>query len=364
MRVTHQERLYPWSIEVARQDMTLVRIAVVIPCYRVTDHILNVIQGIGPEVERIYAVDDCCPDGSGDLIEREAQDERVKVLRHDVNKGVGGAVATGYRAALADGLDIVVKVDGDGQMDPALLPLFVAPLLAGEADYAKGNRFFSATAVRSMPRLRLIGNAVLSFMTKLSSGYWSTFDPTNGYTAIHSRALAALDLRSLSQRYFFETDMLIRLGDLRAVVVDVPMHALYAQEVSGLRIIRVLGEFLRNHMKAIIRRIFYLYFLRDFNIASINLFVGACLLFFGVIFGSIAWIASIRSGLPATTGTVMLSVLPIITGVQMLLFFFSYDIAAEPKRPVQSQAVLASLDPEGHLGLNRRLVGSGTTRPS
>jgi glycosyltransferase involved in cell wall biosynthesis len=337
----------PAHVETGRPDVRAMRVAVVIPCYKVTAHVMSVIDSIGPEVHRIYAVDDCCPEGSGDLIEREATDPRVTVLRNDVNKGVGGAVITGYKAALADGIDIIVKVDGDGQMDPALLPRFISPLIAGDADYAKGNRFFSATSIQDMPGIRLFGNALLSFMTKLSSGYWSVFDPTNGYTAIHREALAALDLRTLSERYFFETDMLIRLGDLRAVVVDIPMYAVYGDEQSGLRIGGILSEFLRKHLKAIVRRLVYAYFLRDFNIASLNLALGLPLFLFGVVFGMLEWIKSSATGVPSTTGTVMLAALPIIAGLQMLLFFFSYDISAEPKRPVQRQSVRAALYPKG-----------------
>ncbi|MEM8615695.1 MAG: glycosyltransferase family 2 protein [Pseudomonadota bacterium] len=322
------------------------KIAVVIPCYKVTEHINDVISNIGPEVECIFAVDDCCPNGSGDFIEKYVKDTRVKLLRNEVNKGVGGAVMAGYQAALDAGMDIIVKVDGDGQMEPSLLPYFVTPLIAGEADYAKGNRFYSASAIQSMPLLRLVGNAGLSFMTKFSSGYWSIFDPTNGYTAIHARALAELDLRTISERYFFETDMLIRLGEVRATVIDVPMYAVYGDEVSGLSIKKILGEFLRKHLKATIRRIVYLYFLRDFNIGSLNLLLGSLFLLFGTVFGLIEWMSSISTGTPATTGTVMLAVLPIIVGVQMLLLFLSFDISLEPKRPIQRQARLMSFDPD------------------
>ena len=328
------------------QRIPSVRIAVVVPSYKVKAHVLGVLAAIGPEVGRIFAVDDCCPEGSGQFIEDNCTDPRVKVIRHARNKGVGGAVVTGYRAALQEGYDIVVKVDGDGQMDPALIPRFVAPVAAGEADYAKGNRFYSVTAVRTMPRVRLFGNAVLSFLTKLSSGYWSIFDPTNGYTAVHTRALAALDLDCLSERYFFETDMLIRLGEIRAVVVDVPMRAVYGDEVSGLKINKILSEFLRKHLKAILRRIVYQYFLRDFSFPSLNLLIGSILLSFGTIFGAVEWWTSMWSGVPATAGTVMLSVLPIIAGLQMLLFFFSGDIASEPKRPLQGRAHLPSLEPD------------------
>jgi dolichol-phosphate mannosyltransferase len=325
---------------------TSLRIGVVIPCFKVTRHVMGVIEAIGPEVEAIFAVDDCCPDRSGDFIAQRCSDTRVTVLRHDVNQGVGGAVITGYKAGLAAGMDVLVKVDGDGQMDPHLVPRFVAPIVSGEADYAKGNRFFSVTEVRRMPAIRLFGNACLSFATKLASGYWSIFDPTNGFTAVHRRALEGIDHRVLSKRYFFETDMLIRLGEVRAVVIDIPMRPVYADEVSGLSIRRIFGEFLWKHIHATFRRIVYSYFLRDFNVASLSLFFGLLFLVFGVTVGSVEWIASIRSGQPATTGTVFLAALPIIVGLQMLLFFLSYDTNSDPKRPIQHQAVLASLLPE------------------
>jgi len=212
----------------------LVKIAVVIPSYKVTKHILDVIAAIGEEVHRIYIVDDCCPDRSGEFVEQHCSDSRVVVLRNETNQGVGGAMMAGYKAAIEDGMDIIVKIDGDGQMDPALLQAFVSPIVSGEADYAKGNRFFDLESVRTMPKRRLFGNAALSFMTKLSSGYWNLFDPTNGYTAIHASVAKYLPFEKISNRYFFETDMLFRLNTLGAVVVDVPMVAKYADEVSNL----------------------------------------------------------------------------------------------------------------------------------
>jgi glycosyltransferase involved in cell wall biosynthesis len=312
------------------------RVAVVIPAFRVRAQVLDVIRTVGPECDRIFVVDDKCPEESGAFVEANAEDPRVQVIYHDANKGVGGAVMTGYRAALDEGADVIVKVDGDGQMDPGLIPRFVAPLARGTADYTKGNRFYSLHFVRQMPRFRLFGNAVLSFLTKMSSWYWHVFDPTNGFTAIHRSALRRINLFSVSERYFFESDMLIRLGDIRAVVADVPMEAVYGEESSNLKIHRIIGIFLRRHARSILRRIVYSYFLRDFNLASINLVVGIALLIFGGIFGGIEWWRSIDTGVPATTGTVMISVLPIILGFQLILFFFGYDIAAEPTRPIQS----------------------------
>ena len=184
------------------------KIAVVIPTYRARNHILDVINEIGPEVARIYVVDDCCPDGSGDFVTTNCKDNRVSVITHAENQGVGGAVMTGYNAAIEDGMDVLVKIDSDGQMDPTLIMDFVIPIVNGETDYTKGNRFFDLEKVRAMPTARLFGNAVLSLMCKLSSGYWNLFDPTNGYTAIHADVARHLPFNKISRRYFFETDML------------------------------------------------------------------------------------------------------------------------------------------------------------
>lgn len=311
-----------------------VKIAVVIPCFKVSRHVLGVIERIGPECDRIYVVDDCCPEHSGDLVSEQCRDPRVTVIRHAQNQGVGGAVISGYLAAQRDGATIVVKIDGDGQMAPELLPFLVAPILRGTADYTKGNRFFDPEAVRSMPLVRLLGNAVLSFMAKLSCGYWDSFDPTNGYTAIHAKLVAHLPWDRISRRYFFESDMLFRLNTLRAVVVDVPMEARYADEVSSLRVSKVLPEFLAKHLRNTFKRIFYNYFLRDFSTATLSLVVGLLLLGFGLVFGSTQWLAAVRSGTASSAGTVMLAALPTLSGLQLLLAFFNYDIASTPRYPI------------------------------
>jgi dolichol-phosphate mannosyltransferase len=312
------------------------RIAVVIPCYKVRDHILDVLARIGPEVSLIVAVDDKCPAGSGRFIEENCRDPRVSVRYNEVNLGVGGAVLHGYRGALEGGADICVKVDGDGQMDPALIPQIVAPIVNGIADYSKGNRFYYPEDVRSMPAARLFGNAALSFMTKLSSGYWSIFDPTNGYTAIHRAALERLPLHRIDHRYFFESDMLFRLYLLGAVVLDVPMTAVYKDEKSNLKIRKVVLPFLFKNLRNFGKRIFYGYFLRDLNIASLELVAGLVLLSFGLIFGVSEWIAAASRGEVASPGTVMLAGLPVIAGLQLLLGFLAFDYASAPRVPLQS----------------------------
>ncbi len=309
-------------------------IAVIIPSYKVREHILGVIETIGPEVQRIYVVDDCCPDQSGSHVETHCRDERVVVLRHAQNQGVGGAVMTGYQAAIADGMDILVKIDGDGQMDPDLILDFVDPIAAGQADYTKGNRFFNLEKIRAMPTMRLFGNAVLSLMCKLSSGYWNLFDPTNGYTAIHANAARQLPFDKISRRYFFETDMLFRLNTLRAVVIDIPMDAKYGDEVSNLKISKIVGEFLAKHVRNFFKRIFYNYFLRDMSLASIELPLGLLLLGFGMFYGGYHWIASSQAGVSTPAGTVMLAALPALMGLQLILAFVSYDVSSVPRRPI------------------------------
>jgi glycosyltransferase involved in cell wall biosynthesis len=313
------------------------RIAVVIPSYKVKDHILGVIASVGTDVDRIYVVDDCCPVGSGDFVEAHCSDPRVAVLRHEINQGVGGAVMTGYRSAIADGCHIIVKIDGDGQMDPSLIPAFIAPIRAGEADYTKGNRFFDLEQIHAMPTIRLFGNAVLSFLTKLSSGYWDLFDPTNGFTAIHRDVARHLPFGKISRRYFFETDMLFRLNVMRAAVIDIPMDAKYGAEVSNLKIRNIAFDFLRKHIRNFVKRLFYNYYLRDMSLASLELPLGLLLLAFGTIYGVVHWIASAHTGTAASSGTVMLAAMPVLLGVQLILAFIGYDVSSTPRRAIHSK---------------------------
>ena len=305
-------------------------IAVVIPCFKVTKHILDVISKIGPEVWRIYVVDDCCPEQSGDFVKKYCKDKRVKILKNEVNKGVGGAVMHGYAESIKDGATLIVKVDGDGQMDPALIKKFALPIIEGRADYTKGNRFYDLSEINNMPGIRIFGNSILSFMSKISTGYWTIFDPTNGYTAIHAKIAEHLPFEKISNRYFFETDMLFRLNILRAKIIDIPMNAVYHDEESNLKISKILGEFLLKHLMNFLKRIFYNYYLRNLNIASFELMIGIVLLIFGSVYGTYHWIISHKLNSITPAGTVMLSAMPIILGLQFLLNFISFDISSQP----------------------------------
>jgi dolichol-phosphate mannosyltransferase len=309
-------------------------LVVVIPAYKVSDHILPLLELIGPEVSRIIVVDDACPENSGSIVQQYCSDPRVEVLRHKVNLGVGGATKTGIQAAIVSGATIIIKVDGDGQMDPRLIPKFVEPIILRKADYVKGNRFFSIEHINTMPKTRIIGNLILSFYSKLSSGYWNILDPNNGYIAINSEAARNLPLDKVSNRYFFESDMLFRLNLLRAKIVDMPMRSKYASEVSNLKIIPTIFEFSFKHLRNFLKRIVYTYFVRDLNLASLQLLFGLVLSIFGFAVGAHGWWNAYRIGESTNTGTLILTAMSILSGLQLVLGFFSYDMSNVPRETI------------------------------
>jgi glycosyltransferase involved in cell wall biosynthesis len=301
----------------------------------VTDQVLDVLGNVGPEVDKIFVVDDACPDESGRLVQAKCLDPRVEVIFHGTNLGVGGATKTGYAQALEEGYDIVVKLDGDGQMDPALIKQIVGPIIRGQADYVKGNRFDKIEDLKEMPKVRIFGNAVLSLVSKVSTGYWNITDPTNGYTAIHKTVLSQLQLQKISNDYFFESDILFRLSIGRAVVKDYSISASYGSEESNLRVWKTIRDFPGKYFRNFNKRIFYSYYLRELNIASLELPSGLLMFLFGVYFGLTRWAEAASNGIPATAGTVMLSAVPVILGFQLMLAFVSYDINSVPKNPKQ-----------------------------
>jgi dolichol-phosphate mannosyltransferase len=306
---------------------------VVIPCYRVRDHILSVLGKIPAWVEGIVCVDDCCPDRSGDFITENASDPRVVVIRLAQNQGVGGATMAGYAEADRLGGRILVKVDGDDQMDISYLPQLVTPILLEEADYTKGNRFTSISHLASMPRIRIFGNAALSFAAKVSTGYWNVFDPTNGFTAIEALVARRVMEKRVSKRFFFETDLLYHLGTLRAVVRDVPIPARYGDEVSNLRISGIIGPFALRHLQNFVRRILGQYFVRDFTVATVELMAGFVFVGFGLGY-ALRWLMLRDPTVPASAGVVMAAALPVIIGVQLLLQALNFDVLNVPSRPL------------------------------
>ena len=312
------------------------RVGLVIPAYQAASTIEKVLRGTPEWIDAVYVIDDASSDETGPRV-RAIADPRVRLLVHEANRGVGAAMVTGYREAVADGMDICVKMDADDQMDPSYLPGLVAPLIDGRADYAKGNRFHDSEALRQMPLARRIGNVGLSFLIKAASGQWRVFDPTNGYTAIHRSALQALDLGRLHPRYFFESSLLIMLGTVGAVVEDVPMPARYSEAESNLSVSRTLLEFPWLMVRRGIRRVLWQYFVADFNAVSLMLVCGVPLISYGILFGLYHWIDSYLTNRLTPTGTVMLAVLPLILGFQLLLQALVLDVQNVPQRPIQAR---------------------------
>jgi len=315
--------------------LAAIHIAVVVPAYQAERWIGETLAGIPAFVRRILVVVDGATDGTGRAVDEAAsRDARIVRIDHGTNRGVGAAMRSGYVRALADGADIVAKMDADGQMDPAALCALLLPVALGRADYAKGNRFVHARAIRAMPPARLVGNAALSLLSKLSTGYWNLLDPTNGYTAISREALEAIDLAQLDDRFFFESSMLTELSLARAVCVDVAIPARYGGESSHLSVVRSVVEFAVKHARAFARRLWIRYIVLDFSAISLMLVVGLPLTIFGVVFGARHWILSSVEGVPATAGTVMVAAFTTGVGLFGIAQALIHDIRSVPALPL------------------------------
>jgi glycosyltransferase involved in cell wall biosynthesis len=316
-------------------DLRRYAIAAVIPCYRVEGEIEQVITNLPRYLKYIIAVDDASPDRTSEIIRKFAEnDSRICLIRHEENQGVGGSMSTGFRKALELGAQIIVKVDGDGQMDTAYLPELLTPLIEARADYTKGNRFRDFHALQTMPLIRRLGNMALTFLTKAATGYWNLFDPTNGFVAIRSHVLAQLPLDQIDRRFFFETSMLASLYLIGAVVRDVPIPARYQGEGSNLSIRRTLLEFPFKLLKILFRRLILRNLIYDFSMASIYIFTGIPLLLFGLIFGSSRWLYYASRSIPAPTGTVILPTLSVILGIQFMIAAIEIDLRSVPTEPL------------------------------
>jgi glycosyltransferase involved in cell wall biosynthesis len=305
-------------------------VAVVIPAYRVEKEIAGVVQAMPEFVDRIIVVDDASPDRTAEIV-GGIPDPRIQLIRHPRNQGVGGAVATGFGAALEAGSDVLVKCDGDGQMNPGDIEELLAPILSGRAEYAKGCRFHHFRDLSAMPRSRLGGNIALTFLTKVSSGYWHVLDPQNGFVAIRGDVLRRLPLARLARGYFFENDMLIRLNALEARVEDVPLPSRYGAETSSLRPGRALMEFPFQLVGGFFRRLFWRYLFYDVSPVAIFFLSGSALFLFGTIFGAYFWVRNAARNVPTPTGTVMLAVMPVILGFQLILQALVLDVGNSPR---------------------------------
>ncbi len=303
--------------------------AVVLPAFNEGAHIGRVIAAIPAWVDHVIVVNDASTDDTASVVE-SLDDKRVALVTHPHNRGVGGAMVSGYRMALDLGADCVVKMDADGQMSPDELSRIVAPIELGIADYTKGNRFYFRNATLGMPRVRGFGNSLLSVLTKSASGYWHVFDSQCGYTAIRAPFLRLFDLDQLATDYFFENDMLIRLNAVNARVVDVPVSTRYGSETSYVSVGSVAVSFPPRLLGNGIRRFWRKHLLTDFGAIAVLTILGVLLTMSGVAFGAYHWWLSIAEGTPATAGTVMIAVVPMILGFQLLLQALLLSVMGSP----------------------------------
>ncbi len=303
------------------------RVAVVVPAYDEEDLVVETVRGIPDFVDRIYVVDDASRDGTADRASALA-DARVELIRHERNRGVGAAIATGYRRALEEGIDVTCVMAADNQMDPAELRELVEPVARGEVEYAKANRLFSGEAWTVIPRTRYLGNAVLSLLTKIASGYWHIADSQAGYTALSLEALRRLDFDRLYPRYGFPNDMLVHLNVQNARVRDVPSRPIYdVGERSGIRLRAVIPRISWLLFKGFWWRMGQKYVIRDFHPLVFFYAFGVLMTLVGFLLGVLEVVLRIL-GNEITTPTIVLVAVLLIAGIQLTLFAMWFDMEA------------------------------------
>lgn len=308
-------------------------IAVVIPYYNAFKHISNVVAKLPDFISTIIIVDDA---GTEELplaaIQKNLNpNSELVILRNEENLGVGGATKRGFHYAISINAFIVIKVDADDQMDTSYLDKMIEPLIENKAEMSKGNRFRDLKALKKMPFTRRFGNLFLSFLTKMATGYWNNFDPTNGFLAIKVSVLKNIDLDKLSNRYFFETSLISQLFFVKARIKDIAMPAIYGDEKSSMNLWTIPVSFSARLLKVFIKRLVKQYLLYDFSLGSIYLIFGLPMFLFGVIFGVYEWMYYASKNIAAPTGTIMVVVLNVILGFQLLLQAIQYDLINAPK---------------------------------
>lgn len=309
------------------------KVCIVVPAHNEEEFIGAVIKTVPAYADWVVVVDDASTDATLNEAKKAAGkllNKRVFIIRHEKNQGVGGAIISGHKKALELGAGFSVVMAGDGQMPPEHAHKLLDALIEGY-DYAKGNRFLNKSSLHEMPFLRLLGNIMLTFLTKAASGYWHVFDPQNGFTAIRSSALRAIDLDSVSKGYLFENDMLVKLNIADLRVKDIAIPASYGSEKSGIKLRRFAPAAAFLLCKSFFKRIFEKYVLRDFHPIALFFLFGMLLLALGLATG--AWILwnKFFHALSPSVGSVLLCLLPSVVGVQMLLTALILDVL-ETKR--------------------------------
>ena len=301
------------------------RVAVVVPAFDEEALIATTLAGIPELVDKVIVVDDASRDGTATAAAGTG-DGRVEVVEHQKNQGVGAAIITGYKRALEEGIDVTCVMAADNQMDPADLEAIASPVARGEVDYAKANRLFTGRAWELIPRTRYLGNAVLSLLTKIASGYWHVADSQSGYTAVGRDTLELLDLDRIYRRYGFPNDMLVHLNVINARVRDIPSRPVYGVgETSGIRLRRVVPSISWLLTKAFFWRMREKYVIRDFHPLVFFYVFGILFSLIGIVLGATVTVLRIL-GNELTVATVVLVALLLIAGLLFTLFAMLFDM--------------------------------------
>ena len=306
------------------------KVIAVMPCYKSSKLAPSVAQDVIRYVDRLICVDDCCPENTGKSIEMFIKSDQLDLIYHDRNQGIGVAMKSGIKHALKFNPEIIIKIDSDGQMDPNLIPKLLEPILNGSSEFTKGNRFTNPKFIRKMPLIRIIGNIGLGFITKLSTGYWELFDPTNGFLALKSNILRDISLDKIDNGYFFETDLLFRCSLCNVLISEIPMEATYEDEKSSLSPFKEFFRFLYKHTNIFLKRLTYQYFLLDFSPGSLSLLLA-------ILFGCVAFFVGLNSflfygklNIETPIGTQILFLATSLISNQLFIGFIYYDASQKP----------------------------------
>lgn len=303
-------------------------VGVVVPCHNEETQIGTVIETMPDYVDRIIVVDDVSSDSTREIVAGyvERMPDKVRLIAHEVNGGVGDAIVTGYKAAVEERIELTAVMAGDAQMDPDDLPVLLEPVASGEVDYSKGNRLFTGDAWNIIPRYRYLGNSALSAMTKVASGYWHVADSQTGYTVANLKSLETIDLDHLYKRYGFPNDILVALNVFDFKVRDVPIRPVYGVgEKSGIKLWKVIPTMSWLLIRRFWWRMFQKYVIHDTHPLVLFYLTGFAFILVGVIFGVLQIVNKLQ-GQDLAIATTVLSALLLISGLQFCMFALWFDM--------------------------------------
>lgn len=306
-------------------------IGCIIPCFKGSQKTIEVINEALKVVDYVVFINDCCPNLKSKIVQEKIKSEKLIIINNEYNQGVGASVKKGIKYLLSTNCEIIVKIDADGQIKPQLIPEIIKPIIDKKADAVKGNRFTNVEHILSMPLIRILGNLCLSFINKLSSGYWELFDPTNGFIAFDAKTLKKIRINKLDDRYFFESSILFECAIANIFFMQLPMKGIYSGEISSLEPLKEVISFSSKHFVNLIKRIIYQYFILDFNAGSIELigfiitFTTALIYFLLITFKNLQY-----ENVYASPGEANLISILVIIAFQLFISFIFYDATQKP----------------------------------